>query len=234
MTDTITLQRYVVEKALEALKIGHESAHDCAETFHIEMAGYKQQRHEALDAEVKQISDAIGALRAALEQPQVDQPTMTHIAQRKLDDLLTRGYEISGYSVYHEKKHPHGFVTGAGLVGWWKPDGAEYPQPQGEQEPVAYYVMNGAALFQLFRSKSQADALAYDLQKRHDLSGSPAHFHVVPLYTHPQPKREPLTDAQINDHRLALPYDGEDLPDPWDFKQGVRAAERAHGIGGKV
>ena len=39
-------------------------------------------------------------------------------------------------------------------------------QPQGEQEPVAYYVMNGAALFQLFRSKSQADALAYDLQKR--------------------------------------------------------------------
>ena len=51
------------------------------------------------------------------------------------------------------------------------------------------------------------------------------------LYTHPQPQREPLTDEQIN-HRLALPYDGEDLPDPWDFKQGVRAAERAHGIGG--
>ena len=56
----------------------------------------------------------------------------------------------------------------------------------------------------------------------------------VPLYTHPQPKREPLTDAQINDHRLALPYDGEDLPDPWDFKQGVRAAERAHRIGGEA
>lgn len=49
-----------------------------------------------------------------------------------------------------------------------------------------------------------------------------------------QPKREPLTDAQINGHRLALPYNGEDLPDPWDFKQGVRAAERAHGIGGEA
>ena len=107
-------------------------------------------------------------------------------------------------------------------------------QPQVEQEPVAYYVMNGAALFQLFRSKSQADALANDLQKRHDLSGSLAHFHVVPLHTHPQPKREPLTDAQINGHRLALPYDGGDLPDPWDFKQGVRAAERAHRIGGEA
>ena len=54
-----------------------------------------------------------------------------------------------------------------------------------------------------------------------------------PLYTRPQPC-QPLTDAQINDHRLALPYDGEDLPDPWDFKQGVRAAERAHRIGGEA
>ena len=48
-----------------------------------------------------------------------------------------------------------------------------------------------------------------------------------------QPPRRPLTDVQINDHRLALAYDSEDLPDPWDFKQGVRAAERAHGIGGE-
>ena len=48
-----------------------------------------------------------------------------------------------------------------------------------------------------------------------------------------QPPRQPLTDQQINDHRLALAYDSEDLPDPWDFKQGVRAAERAHGIGGE-
>ncbi len=46
--------------------------------------------------------------------------------------------------------------------------------------------------------------------------------------------RQPLTDEQINDHRLALGYDIVDLPDPWDFKQGVRAAERAHGIGGEA
>ena len=57
---------------------------------------------------------------------------------------------------------------------------------------------------------------------------------VVQRYPYPQPPRQPLTDAQINDHRLALPYDGEDLPDPWDFKQGVRAAERAHRIGGEA
>ena len=102
-------------------------------------------------------------------------------------------------------------------------------QPQGEQEPVAYYVMNGAALFQLFRSKSQADALAYDLQKRHDLSGSLAHFHVVPLYTHPQPKRQPLTVGQIN----RLIADGK-LPLSGNPYEVARAIERAHGIGGEA
>ena len=88
MTNTITLPRSVVEQALDALKIGHESAHNCAETFHIEMAGYKQQRHEALDAEVKQISDAIGVLRAALEQPQ-DHPEQ-HL------DMVTRTVNTIG------------------------------------------------------------------------------------------------------------------------------------------
>ena len=44
------------------------------------------------------------------------------------------------------------------------------------------------------------------------------------------PASKPLTDEQINEHRLALGYDHENLPDPWDFKQGVKAAERAHGI----
>ena len=44
------------------------------------------------------------------------------------------------------------------------------------------------------------------------------------------PQRKPLTDKEINDLRLALDYDIEDLPDPWDFKQGFRVAERAYGI----
>ena len=67
-----------------------------------------------------------------VEQPQANQPAMTPIAQRKLDSLLEKGYTISGYSVYRERKHQHGFVTGAGLVGWWKPEGMEYPQPNRE------------------------------------------------------------------------------------------------------
>ena len=105
---------------------------------------------------------------------------------------------------------------------------AALEQPQGEQETVAYYVMNGAALFQLFRSKSQADALAYDLQKRHDLSGSLAHFHVVPLYIRPQPPRQPLTEERIDALRLATGY----AADLQRFTNIVRTLERAHGIGG--
>ena len=173
MTDIITLSRSVVEQALEALKIGRESAHDCAETFHIEMAGYKQQRHEALDAEVKQISDAIGVLRAALEQPQVEQEPAAWIER--------------WYGSGPER-------------GWWIVCGRDHIAHLGPAE----------------------------------MSGEAASKIVSAHNTSPPAQRQPLTDAQINDHRLALPYDGEDLPDPWDFKQGVRAAERAHGIGGEA
>ena len=154
----------------------------------------------------------------ALEQPQAEQPAMTPIAQRKLDSLLAEGYTISGYSVYHERKHQHGFVTGAGLVGWWKPEGMEYPQPQGEREPVAwinYSTLTGErklgweceselASDPLYAKPQpptdQQPYLWYDAErdsiwnqedaKYMDMSGT------IPLYTHPQPKRKPLTDMQ--------------------------------------
>ena len=191
--NTITLPRSVAMQALEALKIGHESAHDCAETFHIEMAGYKQQRHEALDAEVKQISDAIDALRAALEQ----EPEAWDNCRGERQCRIWCGNK-------HCVSHP-------------APQPPAVEQPQGEQEPVGC-VAGTYGGYPVVRLINPALVLPFG----------------TALYTHPQPKREPLTDEQINDHRLALPYDGEDLPDPWDFKQGVRAAERAHGIGGEA
>ena len=95
----------------------------------------------------------------ALEQTQANQPAMTPIAQRKLDSLLTEGYTISGYSVYHERKHQHGFVTGAGLVGWWKPEGMEYPQPQGGQEPDAWMHSGGKAQPLFLRQQPKRDPL---------------------------------------------------------------------------
>jgi hypothetical protein len=57
----------LLRQALEALEIGHEYAHECAETYHIEMRGYRQKRHDAMDAEVKQLAEAIAALKERLK-----------------------------------------------------------------------------------------------------------------------------------------------------------------------
>lgn len=127
---------------------------------------------------------------------------MTPIAQRKLEDLVASGYTISGYSIYHEQRHQHGFVTGAGLVGWWKPEGVEYPQPLGGQEPVGEAAfMPGATGF------TMAFFLASDVPVG------------AKLYTHPQPKRQPLKDDQherLMRGRSTLEYG--------------RSVERAHNI----
>ena len=138
MTDKILIDRSVVEQALEALFM------------------YKPM---VTGVTFQHGLDAMQALRAALEQPQVEQSS----------------------------------VVG---VSWWK-------NPLPNSGTVVHWTARMPPLG-------------------------------TKLYTHPQPPRRPLTDQQINDHRLALAYYSEDLPDPWDFKQGVRAAERAHGIGGEA
>ena len=67
MTD-ITLPRAVVEQALEALELGYDTAKAEADRYHVAMAGFRQERHAQLDAEVQQIAAAITNLRAALAQ----------------------------------------------------------------------------------------------------------------------------------------------------------------------
>ena len=115
---------------------------------------------------------------STVEQPQSNQPAMTPIAQRKLDDLVAGGYTISGYSVYHEQKHQHGFVTGAGLVGWWKPEGVEHPQQQADQEPVAW-------LSEVY----EGGHVNLEVVWRGD-------FGAFPVFRRQQPWHPPLTDEQ--------------------------------------
>ena len=112
-----------------------------------------------------------------VEQPQANQPAMTPIAQRKLEDLMANGYTISGYSVYHERKHQHGFVTGAGLVGWWKPEGVEYPQPLSEQESVAWLTI-----------EVMGPRTTVDVEWEDQLQKLPSG--IYKLYTNPQPKSD--------------------------------------------
>ena len=106
-------------------------------------------------------------------------------------------------------------------------------QPQVEQEPVAWIERwYGSGPERGWWIVCGRDHIAH--LGPAEMSGEAASKIVSAHNTSPPAQRQPLTDAQINDHRLALAYDSEDLPDPWDFKQGVRAAERAHGIGGEA
>jgi hypothetical protein len=57
-----------VQQVLEALEIGYDSAQAEAAQYHAAMAGYRPERHAAMDADVEKIAAAITALRAALEQ----------------------------------------------------------------------------------------------------------------------------------------------------------------------
>lgn len=170
-----------------------------------------------------------------VEQPQAEQLAMTPIAQRKLDSLLTEGYTISGYSVYHEQKHQHGFVTGAGLVGWWRPEGMEYPQQQGEPSTLAFCHVgdvvvcdNDSLLRQLGVKRS--DKLYLHPQ---DLNCKSKQALLATLwgYTKEQPKRPPLTDNQIDKIAESVPGGLEGFLKGWGWRQFARAVlENDHNI----
>ena len=261
----VTLPREVVELAIETLL--------CTDS---------EEGSTAFEDELK----AVKKLRAALDKPQANQPAMTPIAQRKLDSLLTEGYTISGYSIYNEQKHQHGFVTGAGLVGWWKPEGMEHPQPRCEQ-PLRY--LDGGSRYKVTHLKTsgyciiglpeellgrwvalvdatdnkhmdshqqpptteqssavqqprgEQEPVAWltievmgprtrvDVEWEDQLKKLPSG--IYKLYTNPQPKLEPLTDAEIGqalrwfyqDHRAAEIGLEDDIA-------VARAIEAAHNI----
>jgi len=220
MTNTITLPRSVVEQALDLVHY-----------------------LEALNSSTRQQKmDLICALRAALEQP--DHPGQ-HL------DMVPAGWKLVPVEPTEDMLAAVAW-PGCAATDWEHmlaaaPQPPVVKQPQVEQEPVACLVRTRSLRTPSDISADgknhfcdwgawEPESLAYGRAVTDPSRNTgPGHcYEMRLLYTRPQPKREPLTDAQINDHRLALPYNGEDLPDPWDFKQGVRAAERAHGIGGEL
>jgi hypothetical protein len=94
-------------------------------------------------------------------------------------------------------------------------------QPQGKQEPVAW--TNPRALKWDTHQSEKVVKLTSKAQPEYDFT--------VPLYIHSQPKREPLTDEQI-DACFPVQWEGE-FYKPWR-KVVARAIERAHGIGSKA
>ena len=88
---------------------------------------------------------------------------------------------------------------------------AALEQPQVEQEPIAWANIN-----------KQGDIT--------HTSNKKMTWAKTPLYTHPQPPRQPLTDEA--EHQCPYPKANPSTRNAW--LDGWEAAERAHGIGGKV
>jgi len=78
---------------LEALEIGYDSAQAEAAQYHAAMAGYRPERHAAMDADVAKIAAAITALRASLAQ---QAEPVAWLRRDELADLQTCNYRRLG------------------------------------------------------------------------------------------------------------------------------------------
>ena len=114
--------------------------------------------------------------------------------------------------------------------------------PRSEQEPVAYEyverrpygapgeIRRGTILLEHYRNDDGTIAGDWDWLVE-QFKTVKTTISMRPLYTHPQPPRQPLTDEQIIDL-------GPGQPDAvWSYEDQLyfaRAIERAHGIGGEA
>lgn len=217
MTDTTTLPRSVVEQALEALD---------ALTDRVDGTGF------ANTDEFDRALDSISALRAALEQLQVEQEPVAEVTvSHVLPDLEGRcTAEIAscerlpvGAEFFIHPQNLRCKSNQARLATLW---GYVKPQPQVEQEPR---YLAGGARYKVMHL-TDAGYCIHGLPK--DLLGQWVAFvdatdnkHM----SHPQPKREPLTQAQVVDGFCSTPHAVQCVG---AFSDGVRYSERAHGIGG--
>ena len=156
----------------------------------------------------------IATLRAALEQPKVTAPqpkpewaktkstwVVDHLRHATFFDADQIG-EMIDFAAASAAAAPQLPVVEQSSV---------VEQPQGEQAPVAWtvagQVQNWARDFSAYRTK----------------------HYVRPVYTHPQPKRESLTDAWIESTLQDIRQDSRHTS--WSrAKALVRATERAHNI----
>lgn len=93
---------------------------------------------------------------------------------------------------------------------------AALEQPQDEQEPVAW--ISPSTLEWITRESEKVVKLTRKAQPEYDFT--------EPLYIHPQPKREPLTDKEIS--IIAEKY--IERLQQGAYKLFARAIEAAHGI----
>lgn len=135
---------------------------------------------------------------------------------RQAAQMALEALESYGKSAYIKHEHPKRLANGN------KAAEALRAALAAAQEPVAW-------VNQEFLEEVKADGGAMFVTLLDKDTGG-----MMPLYTHPAPAAQPLTDEQIHqEFHERMNADAEDMAlDVLDFKAGVRFAERAHGIGG--
>jgi hypothetical protein len=106
----MTALREAAQQILEALEIGYASAE--AAQYHPAMAGYRPERHAAMDADVAKIAAAITAVKAALAQEaqpnraqqmrdagHTRRPTLREMAEDEQEPVAWMVYTLDGKSV---------------------------------------------------------------------------------------------------------------------------------------
>ena len=179
----VTLPREVVEQVLEAL----------------EEADLLMEHRQNIELR----RSALVALRAALEQPQVEQAPVAWLWVNKQTGAKGVCFEIP--TAFHPDYLWRHLYTNP------------QPQrkPQGEQEPVAWIWAEWSSRNVTFDGPPAVPSVRDELTK-------PAW---APLYTNPQLQRQPLTDAEIADLLIDLPVLGTGY-----FLRIARAIEAAHNI----
>ena len=228
MPNTITLPPSVVEQALHAIKYSSAcvSKQLTTQTKHAYALGLLAEANETL--------------RAALEQPQVNSPEIPEgwklVPVEPTDEMReagkdahyeaeTRTSDADAWSLtgFAHRVVRASYIYRAMLAAAPQPPVVE--QPQGEQEPVAWCALN-----------ADRSGIAYFDGKPIIMTGPIGNeHHPDPLYTHPQPKRGPLTDEQIfNAIRPLCNNDTNCHAIVGLSIDEYRAIERAHGIGGEA
>lgn len=168
----VTLPRYVVEQAQMWIPLLAEIAGLDPETTAAEFSEFADGR----PASEFTIAGVITALRAALEQPQVEQgPAWYHKQWSENDNIFYRPIEA---------------VPDGATPLYIHPLPKREPLTKGEQEPVAW----------LHQCNKRPDLIEMSFRKQEPVLAAKG-YKARPLIfgdiAHPQPKREPLTVEQI-------------------------------------
>lgn len=190
------------------------------------------------DIAVRQKSEAIDTLRAALEQPQVEQEPIawaninkqgdiTHTSNKKMAWAKTPLYthpqpprrpplpdeQPSSHACVACEDNPAPENSPCAVCGKTRQPQPDMGNPVSE--PVAYFYTRSGRIV----STEATEALMQQM------TGEPGR---VALYAHPQPPRQPLTDEEIRD--VAFDVDAA----YGSVIEFARAIEHAHGIGGEA